>query len=158
MPTNNAWILRQIGTENTGLPERMVYKSTINSAYENLLIGVSEMAKTKPEVNRSEAIREAYKTLPDAKAKEIVAHLKEKGIEVNEGLVYQVKKISKKKKPGRKPGKVAQAKAVVAAPAKIAAPSSNGRLGVGASIAVAKAAAEKVGGWATLKEIVDALA
>jgi hypothetical protein len=117
------------------------------------------MARAKSEVNKSEAIREAYKELPDAKAKEIVAHLKAKGIEVNEGLVYQVKKISKKKKPGRKPGKAPQAKAVVAVPAKIAAaPSSNGRLGVGASIAVAKSAAEKVGGWAALKEIVDALA
>ena len=119
------------------------------------------MAKVKAEVNRSEAIRGAYKELPDAKAKEIVAHLKAKGIEVTEGLVYQVKKISKKKmpgKPGRKPGKVSQAKATVTAPAKVAASSSNGRLGVGASIAVAKVAAEKVGGWAALKEIVDALA
>jgi len=31
-------------------------------------------------------------------------------------------------------------------------------LGVGASIALIKTTAEKVGGWATLKEIVDALA
>src|SRR5260370_2873959 len=115
------------------------------------------MAKTKPEVNRSEAIREAYKSLPDAKAKEIVAHLKGKGIEVTEGLAYKVKRTGKKKKPGWKPGKVSQAKVLVAAPAKVAAPSSNGRLGVGASIAVAKTAAEKVGGWAALKEIVDAL-
>ena len=117
------------------------------------------MAKEK--LNMSDSIREAFKELPDAKAKEIVAHLKEKGVEVTEGLVYQVKKISKKKmpgKPGRKPGKVSQAKATAPAPAKVAAPSSNGRLGVGASIAVAKAAAEKVGGWSTLKEIVDALA
>jgi hypothetical protein len=119
------------------------------------------MAKEKSEVNRSEAIREAYKELPDATAKEIVAHLKAKGIETNEGLVYQVKKMSKKKKPGRKPGKASLATSVAAAPAaptKLPAPSSNGRLGVGASIAVAKAAAEKVGGWAALKEIVDALA
>ena len=118
------------------------------------------MAKAKSEVNRSEAIRGALKELPDARAKEIVAHLKAKGVEVSEQLVYQVKKISKKKmpgKPGRKPGKVSQAKATVPAPAKVASSSSNGRLGVGASIAVAKAAAEKVGGWATLKEIVDAL-
>jgi hypothetical protein len=124
-------------------------------------MGVLNMAKSKSEVNRSEAIRGALKELPDAKAKEIVAHLKVKGVEVSEQLVYQVKKISKKKvpgKPGRKPGKVSQAKATVPAPAKVAAPSSNGRLGVGASIAVAKAAAEKVGGWSTLKEIVDALA
>jgi hypothetical protein len=139
----------------------MVYKSIINSAYQNLRMGVLNMAKAKAEMNRSEAIRGALKELPDAKAKEIVAHLKEKGVEVSDQLVYQVKKISKKKtpgKPGRKPGKVTQAKATVPAPAKVVAPSSNGRLGVGASIAVAKAAAEKVGGWATLKEIVDALA
>ena len=133
----------------------MMYNLTVASAYQDLQLGVSEMAKVKAEVNRSEAIREAYKALPDAKAKEIVAHLKAKGIEVTEGLVYQVKKISKKKKPGRKPGKVS--KLTVAAPAKISIPSSNGRLGVGASIAVAKVAAEKVGGWAALKEIVDAL-
>lgn len=112
------------------------------------------MAKVKAEVNRSEAIRGAYKELPDAKAKEIVAHLKAKGIEVTEGLVYQVKKISKKKKPGGKPGKVSQAKPTVA----VSAPSSKVHLGVGASIALIKTTAEKVGGWATLKEIVDALA
>lgn len=114
------------------------------------------MAKTKPDVNRSEAIREAYKELPDAKAKEIVAHLKAKGIEVTEGLVYQVKKIAKKKKPGRKPG--TQVKVVAAAAPKIAAASSNGKLGVGASITLVKSTAEKVGGWSALKEIVDALA
>ncbi len=108
------------------------------------------MAKMKLRVNKSDAIREAYKVTPDATAKAIVAHLKEKGIEVSEGLVYKVKKT--KKKPGRKPGTVPQAKTTVAAP------SSNGHLGVGASIAVAKAAAQKVGGWAALKEIVDALA
>ena len=112
------------------------------------------MAKTKSAVNKSEAIREAFKELPDAKAKEIVAHLKAKGIETSEQLVYQVKKVSKKKKPGRKPGKVSQAKAMVAAPS----PSPKVHLGVGASIALIKTTAEKVGGWATLKEIVDALA
>jgi hypothetical protein len=112
------------------------------------------MARAKSTVNKSEAIRGAYKELPEAKAKEIVAHLKAQGIEVNEGLVYQVKKISKKKKPGRKPGKAPQAKAVVAA----STPSPKVHLGVGASIALIKTTAEKVGGWAVLKEIVDALA
>ena len=43
------------------------------------------MAKAKAGVNKSEAIRQAFKELPGAKAKEIVAHLKTKGIEVNEG-------------------------------------------------------------------------
>jgi hypothetical protein len=116
------------------------------------------MAKTKPEVNKSEAIREAYKELPNATAKEIVAHLKTKGIETNEGLVYQVKKVAKKKKPGKAP----KVKAMVAAPAPssngVLAHSSKGDLGIGASISIAKDAAEKIGGWSALKEIVDALA
>jgi hypothetical protein len=114
------------------------------------------MAKMNSEVNRSEAIREAYKAMPNAKAKEIVTHLKGKGIEVTDGLVYQVKKMSKKK-PGKKPAPAPQAKTIVTAPTKAEAPSSNGRLGVGASIALVKGTAEKVGGWAALKEIVDAL-
>src|ERR1019366_4443236 len=138
----------------------MVYKSIINSDYQNLRMGVLNMAKGKSEVNRSEAIRGALKEMPDAKAKEIVAHLKEKSVEVSEQLVYQVKKIRKKKmpgKPGRKPGKVMQANVMVTAPANVAVPSSNGRLGVGASIALVKMTAEKIGGWAALKEIVDAL-
>jgi hypothetical protein len=114
------------------------------------------MAKAKSEVNRSEAIRAAFKAMPDAKAKEIVAHLKQKGIEVTDGLVYQVKKTSKKKKPGRKPGMAPQGKAAV--PVQAATPSPKVHLGVGASIALIKTTAEKVGGWAALKEIVDALA
>lgn len=117
------------------------------------------MAKGKSEVNRSEAIRGAFEELPNAKAKEIVAHLKGKGIEVSEGLVYQVKKMSKKKKPGRKPGKSVQATAAqVTAPKTKAAPaSSNGVLSVGASIALVRSTAEKVGGLGALKEIVEAL-
>jgi hypothetical protein len=114
------------------------------------------MAKAKSGVNKSEAIRGAYKELPNAKAKEIVALLKAKGIDVAEGLVYQVKKTTKKKKklkPGPKP-KTSQA---TAAKKASAAPSSNGRLGVGASIALVKSTAERVGGWEVLKEIVDAL-
>jgi hypothetical protein len=140
-----------------------MYNCTVASAYQNLRIGVSEMAKVTVGVNKSEAIREAFKALPNAKAKEIVAYLKSKGIETSEQLVYQVKKVSKKKKTGKK---LVQAPMVtetiappvkIAAPAKVAAPSSNGRLGIGASITVAKAAAAKVGGWAELKEIVDAM-
>ena len=108
------------------------------------------MAKAKTGVNKSQAIRDAFKELPGAKAKEIVAHLKAKGITISEQLVYQVKKVSKKKKPGRKPGKVSQGNA----------PSSSSKvhLGVGASIALIKTTAARVGGWATMKEIVDAMA
>lgn len=107
----------------------------------------------KKTVNKSEEIRTIFTTTPSASAKEVVAALKEKGIAVSETYVYGVKKTMK---PGKK--KAPKAAVKVAAPAKIAAaPSSNGHLGVGASIAIAKAAAEKVGGWAALKEIVDAL-
>lgn len=109
------------------------------------------MAKAKAEVNKSEAIRQAFDELPNAKTKEIVAHLERKGVAVTEGLVYKVKKGSKKKgKPGRKPGMVMQTKSPVSPP-KV-------HLGVGASIALVKMTAEKIGGWSALKEIVDAMA
>ncbi len=114
------------------------------------------MARTTAKLNKSEAIREAFKGMPDANAKAIVAHLKAEGVEVTEGLVYKVKGSGPKRRPGRKPGR--KPGPVPQVQATVAAPSSNGHFGVGASIAVAKAAAEKVGGWAALKEIVDALA
>jgi hypothetical protein len=116
------------------------------------LYGVSNMAKKS--VNKSEEIRTAFGATPAASAKEVVATLKAKGINVSENYVYGVKKTMK---PGKKK-KAAKATAKATAPVTAAAPSSNGRLGVGASISVVKAAAEKVGGWATLKEIVDAMA
>ena len=117
------------------------------------------MARPKVPVNKSQAIRDAFKELPNAKAKEIVAHLKTKGIESSEQLVYKVKTTTRKnrKKPGGKAGMVSEAKAMVAAPTKVATHSSKVHLGVGASIALIKTTAEKVGGWAALKEIVDAL-
>jgi hypothetical protein len=121
----------------------------------------------KTTVNKSEEIRTVLAATPAASAKEVVSTLKQKGIDVNEGLVYAVKKhlkavaakAPKAKATVQAPAPVQAVPPVhAAAPAKIAAPSSNGVLGVGASINVAKAAAEKVGGWAVLKEIVDALA
>jgi hypothetical protein len=120
----------------------------------------------KTTVNKSEAIRSVLKANPSASAKEVVATLKQTGIDVIEGLVYKVKQKMRPAAQAPKAKATVQAPAPVqavppvhaAAPAKIAAPSSNGVLGVGASINVAKAAAEKVGGWAVLKEIVDALA
>ena len=115
----------------------------------------------KKSVNKSEEIRAVLAATPTASTKDVVATLKQKGIDVSENLVYGVKQKLTPTAPNAPKAKAA-AKATApvqsVAPAKIAAPSSNGRLGVGASIAVAKAAAEKVGGWAALKEIVDALA
>ena len=112
----------------------------------------------KKTVNKSEEVRTVLAATPAASAKEVVATLKEKGIDVSENLVYGIKQDLAKKAPKAKAATEAAAPVKAAAPTKIAVPSSNGRLGVGASIAVAKAAAEKVGGWAALKEIVDAMA
>lgn len=108
--------------------------------------------------NKSDEIRTVLAATPAASAKDVVATLKAKGIETNESLVYSVKQNMAKKAAKAKASKKVAAPAKAVASAKIAAvPSSNGRLGVGASIAVARAAAEKVGSLAALKEIVDAL-
>jgi hypothetical protein len=100
------------------------------------------MAKAKAEINKSEVIRKIFADNPGATAKDVVAKLKAQGIEASEGLIYSCKPGKKKKKKGTKVN------------AKVG-PASNGS--VGESIATAKAAAEKVGGWSVLKEIVDAL-
>src|ERR1700690_3856449 len=102
------------------------------------------MAKAKADVNKSEEIRKLFAANPGATGKEIIAKLKAQGIEASEGLIYSCKPGKKKKQKGPK-GKAKPS------------PSSNGAPSVGSSIAVAKAAAEKVGSWAALKEIVDAL-
>ena len=111
--------------------------------YSPLTYRSSIMAKAKTGINKSEEIRKLW-AIPGATGKEIIAKLKAQGIEVSEGLIYSCKPGKKKKQKGPK-GKAK------------AAPSLNGALSVGASIAVAKGAAEKVGGWAMLKELVDAL-
>ena len=106
------------------------------------------MARKKVEVVKSDEVKRVLAESPGATAKEVVETLKEQGINISDALVYAVKK---KLKPGKK-----MAPAVTTTP-KTPAPSSNGRMGVGASITVARAAAEKVGGLKALKEIVDAL-
>lgn len=112
------------------------------------------MAKTKSEVNKSEAIRKAIAEAPKAAAKEIVEALKAKGIETNEGLVYQVKrKMPGAKKKGKK--RILLSGLLTTTPKAVS--SSNGVLSVGSSITEVKALAGKVGGIGALKEIVDAL-
>ena len=105
----------------------------------------------KKTVNKSEEVRTVLKATPTASAKEVVATLKQKGIDVSEYLVYGVKQDLAKK------AKKAKATAKAASPVKVAASSPKIHLGVGASIALIKTTAEKVGGWDALKEIVDAL-
>ena len=99
------------------------------------------MAKAKAEINKSEEIRKIFAANRGATAKDVIAKLKEQGIQASEGLIYSCKPGKKKKQKGK-------AKAT---------PSPNGALSVGESIAVTKAAAQRVGGWAALKELVDAL-
>ena len=111
--------------------------------------GVNHMAK-KTDVNKSEEIRKVFAESPKAKAKEVVETLKATGIDVTESLVYAVKKGMK----GKKKGKTSKA---TATPKTHAAPSSNGVLSVGASIATVRECATRVGGMTALKEIVDAL-
>src|SRR4051812_36212116 len=116
------------------------------------------MAKRKNGVNKSAEIRGVLSATPTMSVKDVVATLKERGIEVNESLVYGVKK------------SMAGSLQNKAASSSMAAPQSsttnvenvsghdlNGSIGFGAAIKVARAAADKVGGWATLKEIVDAM-
>ena len=79
------------------------------------------MAKAKSAVNMSEAIRTVFAATPGASAKEVIATLKAKGIDVNEGLVYAVKQHLKA--AAKKAAKV-KATAKAAAPATVAAPSS----------------------------------
>lgn len=104
------------------------------------------MAKAKEEVNKSQAIRDAIGEAPKATAKEIVEALKAKGIETNEGLVYQVKR-------KMTPTKAKSAKS----PAKKSAAPANGKLGIGDAVTEVKALANKVGGLSELQKIVVAL-
>jgi hypothetical protein len=109
------------------------------------------MAK-KSGVNKSEAIRNVLAAKPGIAVKDVVATLKQKGIEIRDNLVYGIKQDLAKK------AAMATTTTKAVAPVRSAAPvSTNGHLGIGASIIAAKTAAEKVGGWAALKEIVDAM-
>ena len=61
----------------------------------------------KPEVNRSEAIRDYYKVNPTAAAKEVVDALAKEGVTVNTGLVYAVKTKHNQRVAARKTAKKA---------------------------------------------------
>ncbi len=101
-------------------------------------------------VNKSEMIREFLIENPTRSAKEVVAALAEKGIKVTESLVYAVKGAMKEWK--RRKAQVARASA---------AASSNGHVGKSDAITMireVKALAQKAGGFAKLKQLVDAMA
>ena len=109
------------------------------------------MAKAKTEVSMSQAVRDYLTANPKAKAKEVVAGLAEKGIKVKEGLVYAVKGGMKEKKQRKqRVVKAAMAAHSVGTPAVKADAIT--------MIREVKALAAKAGGYAKLKELVDALA
>ncbi len=106
------------------------------------------MAKQKEPVNKSAAIREQLTQNPKMKAKEIVAALAEKGIEVKPGMVYFTKGRMKKGKQGKARAKAeantGNARAVRSDPVGI--------------IRKVKNLASEVGGLAKLKALVEELA
>ena len=63
----------------------------------------------KPEVNRSQAIRDYFKANPKAKAQEVVDALAKKGITVSVGLVNTVKSKHNQKQAAKKAAKTAAA-------------------------------------------------
>ena len=112
------------------------------------------MAKKSNGPSKSQSIRDYLETNPRSKAKETVAGLSEKGIKVSENLVYGVMGGLKEKKRRKK----RVAKAAMSASMKA---SSNGRPNKPDAITLirsVRALADQAGGFAKLKELVDALA
>ena len=111
------------------------------------------MAKAKS--NKSQAIRDYFTANPKAKAKEVVAGLAGKGITVSEGLVYAVKGGMKEKKRRKK--QVVKA-ALAATHERAVANPIVAKADALTMIREVKSLAAKAGGYAKLKELVDALA
>jgi len=104
------------------------------------------MAKRKNGVNKSEEIRQVFKSNPKMPVKEVVATLAGRGIKVSDDLVYFVKG----KMAGRK-GRRKRARQMVA---RVAA---TGNTDPVKTILKVKAWANEVGGMKKLKALVDAL-
>jgi hypothetical protein len=105
------------------------------------------MAKRKNDVNQSEEIRQVYRANPHLKAKEVIAELAKKGIDVKEGLVYLIKG----KILGRK-GRRKRAQKIVANVAR-----TTGSADALSTVLKVKALSEQVGGMKKLKALVDAM-
>ena len=109
------------------------------------------MAKKKNDVNKSQAIRDVLTETPDMKAKDVVAKLAEKGIEVKAVLVYIIK--------GKMQGKKARKKRAQRLVDKVDAVTGgkNNRDQTVSEILKVRRFAEQVGGMERLKVLVDAL-
>src|SRR5947209_7522711 len=107
------------------------------------------MGRKKNGTSKSEEIRQVLKANPEIGAKEMVAKLAEKGIEISENLYYYTKgqmkgRKSRKKRAQKVVSKVAEATGVVRSDAL-------------ATILKVKALANEVGGLKKLRALVDAL-
>jgi hypothetical protein len=99
--------------------------------------------------SRSQAIREFLKQNPQAKARDVVEQLGQKGIKVNAGLVYMVKG-SLKSKAGRKRRRAARA-------AKVAGMARSGTVNPVVLIRKVRALAEEAGGMKQLQDLIAVL-
>src|SRR5690348_14105846 len=104
------------------------------------------MAKKKTDVNKSEEIRQLFRSNPKMPVKEVVDTLAGRGIKVPDALVYYVKGHMKGKKSRRN-----KARQMVA---KVAATGNHDPV---ATILRVKGWASEVGGLKKLKALVDAL-
>ena len=112
------------------------------------------MARTKG-VNKSQVVRDYFTANPKSTAKEVVEALRKTGLKVSENLVYSVKGGMKEKKRRKK----RVAKAAMAAATKASSSNSTAiKIDAITMIREVKALAEKAGGYAKLRELVDALA
>ena len=105
------------------------------------------MARKKNGVNKSEEIRQQLRANPAIGAKDVVAALSKKGIQVSEGLVYFVK--------GHLKGRTGRKKKPKAAVANVVAATGNGD--VVSTVLKVKYLAAEVGGMKKLKALVEAL-
>ncbi len=104
------------------------------------------MAKRKNEVSKSEEIRQLLKANPKVSAKEAVATLGAKGIQISENLYYFVK--------GQMKGRKKKAQKMVS---NVATATHTSRSEALSTILKVKKLAQEVGGLNTLKALVDAL-
>ena len=114
------------------------------------------MAKSKEKVNKSQMVREILAVNPEMKAKEVVATMAAKGQTITDALVYFIKGKSSAKKARKKRG-VKAAKAAVGA-GQVTTNGAVAKADALTMIREVKALSQKAGGYAKLKELVDALA
>lgn len=104
------------------------------------------MAKKTKQGLKTAAVRDYQSKHPNASASDVVAALKEQGINISQAMVYNIRSNSKKSpaKPGRKPAS--------------AAVSSNGAVEHGGKSQAVRAAVRELGRKTPTKEIIDHLA